>query len=357
MVATAKIPGAANVTAPTSDMIVGLGTANPRASQVTLGILATFFGGGTGAFVTTNITTVGAGTLTAAALAGKKVVRTGPVAAFSDTTDTAAAIIAALPGGGVLNSANVVAINNATAFPMTILAGSGVTLPLTFIVEPFSQLLYAVQVVSASAVSLIHMGSSPIAGPGQLSLPQLTGLVTVGAGTILAAGFASGYVARTGAQVAAFTDTTDTAAAIIAACPELVGKIGAATKFRYVNNTAGANGFPATLTGGTGVTVAAVVPANSWADFIVTYTAAATLVFTLVGQGYFPVSGTVTANAATPVVANNAAVTPGSKITLTYKSGSVGATGAFVSASVPGTSFSIKSVASDTAVYNYTIEG
>jgi hypothetical protein len=353
-----SVPGAINVTVLTGTEVVPIAVLGPRAAQTTTGAIAQLAVTDT-PFVSTNITTVGNGTLTAAALVGDIIVRTGPTGAFTDTTDTAANIIAAFPSGAPLNVANEVLIKNATAFPMTIAAGTGVTLPATVIIPPFMSTIYAVQITSATAVTFIHMGTNAISAPGALAVPALTALTTVGAGTILAAAFAGGLLARSGTQAAGFTDTTDTAVNIIAACSALVGKVGAGQMFRYVNNTTGAGGFPATITGGTGVTVSGitVVPANSWADFLITEATATTLTMVGVAQGYLPNSGTVTANAATPVVVANAAVTPGSNIILTYKSGSVGATGAFVEASVPGTSFSIKSVTSDTAVYNYTILG
>lgn len=107
-----------------------------------------------------------------------------------------------------------------------------------------------------------------------------TALNTVGAGTITAAGIAGMLTTRGGAQAgAAFTDTSDTAANIIAAIP------GAALlqsfEWTYQNNT---NGL-ATLTGGTGVTLAAVVPGGQWARFLVTYATATTVTFTLVATG------------------------------------------------------------------------
>ena len=191
---------------------------------------------------------------------------------------------------------------------------------------------------------------------GQGTTTVATPLNTVGAGVITAAGIAGKLTTRGGTQTAVFTDTTDTAANILAAAyPIGTPAIGYTFTYTYVNNTV----FPATITGGTGVTVsgATVVPANSWARFQVTYTAANTMTMVGVEQGFFPTSGTVTANGATPVVVAQTAVTAGSNIILTYASGTVGATGAFVSAKTAGTSFSIKSVSGDTAVYNYVILG
>ena len=179
----------------------------------------------------------------------------------------------------------------------------------------------------------------------------ITALTTVGAGAITAAGVVGGITTRSGAQSnTAFTDTTAAASAIIALMPE--PDIGDAFIYRYVNNT----DATATLAGGSGVTLSATVPANSTATFFVKYTAANTLVFTIIGKTPpSAVSGTVTANAATPVPVANTNVTADSVIVLSYKSGTQGATGAFVSALTAGTGFSIKSVTSDTAIYNYLI--
>lgn len=106
-----------------------------------------------------------------------------------------------------------------------------------------------------------------------------TALTTVGAGTITAAGIAGGATNRTGSTVA-YTDTTATAALIIAAIPGAY--IGQSWEYTYYNNTLGL----ATITGGTGVTVSGGgVPANMWARYLVTYTAAATLTMVPVMMG------------------------------------------------------------------------
>jgi len=185
-----------------------------------------------------------------------------------------------------------------------------------------------------------------------------TTVSTVGAATLSAAAIYGRTILRTGAQTAAWTDTTDIATAIIAKFPAGAA-VGSSFTLRYVNNSAGANGFPATIAAGTGVTVtgATVVPPQSYIEYLVTWATATTVTMVAMGQGYFPSLGTVTANAATPVPVTNAAMTPGSQVVLTYKSGTQGATGAFVSSATAGTGFSIKSVASDTAVYNYAILG
>lgn len=185
-----------------------------------------------------------------------------------------------------------------------------------------------------------------------------TTVSTVGAATLSAAAIYGRTILRTGTQTAAWTDTTDTAAAIIAKFPASAA-VGTSFTLRYVNLSAGANGFPVTIANGSNVTItgATVVPPQSFVEYLVTWATATTVTMVATAQGYFPSLGTVTANAATPVPVTNAAMTPGSQVVLTYKSGTQGATGAFVSSATAGTGFSIKSVTSDTAVYNYAILG
>lgn len=241
-------------------------------------------------FVVTTISTAGNGTLTAAGIVGGEIVRTGPVAAFSDATDTAVAIIAALPSAVIGSSFNIL-IKNATAFTQTITAGAGVTLPLTVITPAFSVNNYVATVSTATTLTLVHIDTTAISVGANSTAPASTALSTVGAGTILAAAFVGGLVQRTGSQSGtAFTDTTDTAANIIAACANLVNKIGTSMFVDYSNTTNAA----ATLTGGTGVTVSgvSVIPPNTISRFLLTYAAAATM--TMVGIG-------VTQNVATTV--------------------------------------------------------
>ena len=140
-------------------------------------------------------------------------------------------------------------------------------------------------------------------GGSILGKPLATALNTVGAGTILAAGIAGGTTARGGAQSGtAFTDTTDTAALIIAALANPT--IGQALVWIYQNNT----NAQATIAGGAGVTVSGVtiVPANGWAKFLVTYTAAATVTVVAVSAG---------TNAALPPVQWNTTALSGATLT------------------------------------------
>lgn len=232
----------------------------------------------------TPITTVGNGTITALAISGGYVIRTGPVAAFSDATDTAAAILALFPGSQV-GSTFTFNLKNATAFMETITAGTGVTLPPTVLIPPFSETNYLVTFTNVTtgsvALSLTHINTNAIISAPSIVSPYASSLSTGGTtGTILAAMFVGGLISRTAAS-GNYTDTTDTAVAIIAAMPSLVNKIGTGVLVEIANQT----NFVQTITGGVGVTVSGVtvIPPNTISQFLITYTAAATL--TMVGLG------------------------------------------------------------------------
>lgn len=115
-------------------------------------------------FTATAITTVGDGTLTAAALVGGEVLRSGPTAAFTDTTATAAQIVAALPSF-ISGSSFLVLIKNTTLFPMALSAGTNVTLPTTTLVGPFSLAAYIAVIGGTAAVptvTLTHLDTTTV---------------------------------------------------------------------------------------------------------------------------------------------------------------------------------------------------
>lgn len=283
MVNTPSQPGAITQSTLSGSEIVSVNN-GPVWTTVTTRQIADLGGQGqTTEIVNTSITTVGAGTLTAAGLVGGLITRTGPVAAYTDTTDTSANIITAI-GAFVSGATFVTTIKNATAFVQTLSAGTGVTLPLTNVLGPFQEtnMFGTIGGTSASpTVTFTHMGTGSISDSMSITTPQITAINTVGAGVITAAAINGGNLARTGTQTVAFTDTTDTATAIVAGNPGLIGKIGASFIFYYGNTTT----WPVTLTGGTGVTVSniTVIPAGSVAAYLITQTAANTL--TMVGIG------------------------------------------------------------------------
>lgn len=230
--------------------------------------------GGAGETINTAITTVGAGTLTGAAITGGVITRTGPVAAYTDTTDTAVNIVAAI-GAPFVGQSFFINIKNGVNFTQTLAAGSGVTFSGSVVIPPSSVGRYLVTLTSLTAVSMLHIQTTLLTN----NTPEaITTLSTVGAGTITAAGIAGGITSRTGSQSATpFTDTTDTATAIIAA--QANAHVGVSWEYVYSNTT----NATATLTGGTGVTVSGItsIPAGKSARFLVTYTAAVTV--TMVG--------------------------------------------------------------------------
>ena len=183
-----------------------------------------------------------------------------------------------------------------------------------------------------------------------------TALTTVGAGTITAAGIIGMVTTRGGAQVSlAFTDTTATAAEIVAALPDGAA-IGTSFEWTYSNNT----NAPATISGGSGVTVSVitVVPPNSYATYLVTYSAADTFTFVGIKQGYYPHGGTYTAAGTASVVVSDTNVTTYSQITFTLRT--VGGTIVgypAITAMIPGVSFSVKAGTTDVSIYNYNILG
>lgn len=224
--------------------------------------------------INTAISTVGAGTLTAAGIVGGIITRTGPVAAYTDTVDTAVNIVAALTAY-VANESFPLHIRNNTAFVQTIATAAGVTLTGNVLIPPYSDGFYLVTITSPTAVTIFQVATGPIS---TVNPSVITTLSTVGAGTITAAGIAGGITSRTGAQSATpFTDTTATAALIAAAVPNLA--VGQAFRYTYQNTT----NATATITGGVGVTVSIItaVPAGYSASYLLTYTATNT--FTMVG--------------------------------------------------------------------------
>lgn len=231
--------------------------------------------------VNTAISTAGAGTLTAAGLLGGVITRTGPSAAYSDTTDTAALITAAWTGG--LSATRIFRILNDTAFPETILGGTGVTVTGIIVVPPNSVGEFLMTYTSAAAVAIYGLSSSPIVG-GNGVIEAATALSTAGNQTISAASIVGGIVFRTGTS-GSTVDTTDTAAAIVSALPN--AWIGQSWEFTYVNQSAN----QVRIAQGTGVTITTLgqgntlIPAIGWIRFLMTYTGAGAVSMVAISSG------------------------------------------------------------------------
>lgn len=114
-----------------------------------------------------SITAASGVTLLASMIKNRFILRSGPTTAFTDTTDTAANIIAAFPGIAVGNSV-IVSIGNFTGFDQTIVGGAGVSIniisPQSAIIAPNNTvewLLIVNAVISGSqSVTLQRIKSS-----------------------------------------------------------------------------------------------------------------------------------------------------------------------------------------------------
>jgi hypothetical protein len=192
-------------------------------------------------------------------------------------------------------------------------------------------------------------------GPDSVSTTQIT---TVGNATLPAAAMLGGQISRTG-PTSAFTDTTDTAAAIVAA--QGAFESGATFTIRYKNQSA----FPATLAGGTGVTMSSVtlVPAGFLGSYYATIggtQASPTVTFSHISTDVVtPHGGTFVAlTGGGPVTVADANVTATSAIIITLKTvgGIVGAI-PHLATITPGTGFTVVNTTTDTSTYNYLIIG
>ncbi len=118
----------------------------------------------------TQLTTVGAGTISAAGILGQFVTRSGPTSAFTDTTDTAANITAAMRGlynAGTSSDSITWFFDyvNTTAYTATIAAGANVTLT-SQAPTPSSGTL----TVATNSVATFLVSATPSAGTVALTL-------------------------------------------------------------------------------------------------------------------------------------------------------------------------------------------
>lgn len=272
--------GAQNVSPPlTGAELVDIDNGGAVKARTTTAAIAAL--GADGAALTrTTITTVGNGVLTAPAIAGQLITRTGPTGAFTDTTAAAAAIIAAAPGVGVGSSFEVT-IQNATAFAQTLAAGAGVSMSTVNVVPAQSVATYLVTRNAAAAITFSHVATVPF-----IPIPAsqfTTAALAVG---VLAAGAITGaamvYLQNTGATPGA--QTTRTAAQMLADFP--AARVGLSFSFRLINTGAGT----LTLTADASVTLTgtATVLTNTFRDYILTFLTPTTASIQSVGSGVSP---------------------------------------------------------------------
>ena len=226
-------------------------------------------GAGVGGTISTNITTVGAGTLTAAALIGGVIVRTGSTGAFTDTTATAAALAAAVPSF-TAGMSWLVDIQNKTAFAETLAAGAGVTLSGPTIIPPLSTATFLLTLTSATAATLQGIGVATT-----FSTREIDNTVTTGTGTMVSGAMEGAeLVTLTASGQAAITLTTRTAAQIQANVPNW--QVGQSYRLRIINNNTGV----LTTAGGSNVTMTSTIPPNYYADYNVVFTSATAITAT-----------------------------------------------------------------------------
>ena len=227
----------------------------------------------------TAIATVGAGVLTAAAIVGRTITRSGSTAAYSDTTDTAAAIIAALPGAAAGMSFRVI-VENTVPFTETVLGGVGVTMAGETVIPGNSTGEFLVQIVTLTTVTMTGIALSPndvLPGAQTALLNAATGCLPAGAVT------GSGFCLLITSNSTPGAQLVRTAAQMLADIPG--GIVGMSWVARIVNSGAGT----LTLTTDAGATVTMTgtmtVPTNTFRDFIFTITGAATATVQSAGAG------------------------------------------------------------------------
>lgn len=132
--------------------------------------------------VPATLTTVGAGTLTGALLANNILTRTGPTAAFNETTDTAAGILAAVMGLGNPSAGDSwrLRYENTVAFIATLIAGVGVTLVGTTTVAASSMKDFLITLTNATPPSIAAANTTNASAIVTGMTQAQTALVSVG---------------------------------------------------------------------------------------------------------------------------------------------------------------------------------
>lgn len=163
----------------------------------------------TAEFIDSSLVTVGAGVITAAQLSNSVLLRSGPTGAYTDTTDTAANIIADIVGnvfigtgavqGGVGSSGGAqpgstwrLRYINSVAFAMTLVAGTGVTLGSNVNVAASSVKDYLITVTNGTPAQVFNAtvdgSTTVITGLSQWQTAQLSvGQLVTGTGIPAAA--------------------------------------------------------------------------------------------------------------------------------------------------------------------------
>ena len=229
----------------------------------------------------TAITTVGNGSLTAAALLSGLVTRSGPTGAFTDTTVSAATIQAAWDAA-TGDSMGFTYINT-TAFPATLGAGSGVTLAGPVIVPPNSTGSYLMEWTGTGAITLVNrsVASNAALPPAQYqTLNATTGSLPAGAIT------GSAFCALLSSNATPGAQLVRSAAQMLADIPN--GAVGQSWRVRILNSGAGT--FTLTTDAGATVTISgtATIAQNVFRDYVFTITSPTAATAQSIGSGVSP---------------------------------------------------------------------
>lgn len=132
------------------------------------------------------LATVGAGTITAALIVGQLLARSGSTAAYTDTTDTAANIIAAAGSTLPVGACFFFTYQNTVAFAATIAGGTSVTMSGNVVVSGLTWATYLVTIASSTTVTMAYITGGQLSplpltsqadDSGQATTMGLTGLV------------------------------------------------------------------------------------------------------------------------------------------------------------------------------------
>lgn len=224
------------------------------------------------------LTTVGAGSLLAAAILTTDTLRSGPTSVFTDTT-VAASVIQAAWSGGVTGSSFRWTYQNSTAFNATIVAGSGITLsPATVVVPANTTANFLVVWTGTNTITMYLISlseSTPLPNAKYVTSSVTVGTMTAG----LITGARKTNWTQTGATPGA--QTTRTAAQMLADTPN--GKVGSTWIARIANTGVGV----LTVTADASVTLTgtATVAQNTWSEYLLTILTATTASMQYVGSG------------------------------------------------------------------------
>lgn len=226
----------------------------------------------------TAITTVGAGTLTAASLTGGVITRSGPTAAFTDTSATGALIDASLPNNNPTSW--LVQYKNTTAFGATIAGGTGVTVSGRTLVPANSVGDFLITKSTTATYTMVGIGvyQQVFANTFALVGTPDNGTTQTLTAAMIAGGNFTSHVTTGGTTPSL---TLPLGSAMDTALPSMA--TGQSYILRIINDNSGT----ATVVTNTGWTLTGTLTLATvtWRDFIVTRTGTTTYTGVSIGTG------------------------------------------------------------------------